>query len=192
MSDPMLMAYKASLSMEPIVLLDYYVKIITYQAPGGFWRKVTYFEKIPPFQVGDLGPVAAQTLAGKTAMANFDLWDEEFGQWRWFPLDNAQVSLFNPAGVSKWQLKNLTVALDKGIIYRDPTLASTEFCKWEDQAVSMQPMNFSDYALLACRIVAFGFRFHVDPVTPAMESKLSAGAQTFTPIVCAAMAGGGR
>lgn len=185
-------AYKAAFNMEPVALMDYYVRIITYNEPEGFYRQVNFFEFVPPFQVIDLGALAAQTLGAKTNVTNFDLWDNEFGQWRWVPLDNIQVFLFNPSGVSKWQLKNITVGIDRGIIYRDTLLASTEFCKWEDQACAMQAMNFSDYALLGTRIVAYGYRFHCSDVSDEIKHLLEHGRLPCTPVICAGMGGGGR
>jgi hypothetical protein len=188
----MLRAYKAADAMEPVVLDDYYVKIKTYSEPKGFFKKVTFYEALPPFQAIDLGVLAAQTAGAKIQIPNLDVWDEEFGQWRWFPLDNAQISLFIPAGVSKWQLKNLTLGLDKSIIYRDPLLVSTEFFSWEDQRPAMQAINFSDYALAACRIIVMGYRFHCADVDPTALQKLSNGTQPYTPIQCAGMGGAGR
>jgi hypothetical protein len=192
MADLLLRAYKAAEAMEPIAMLDYYVRIITYNEPKGFYRKVSYYEAIPPFQAVDLGVIAAQSVGAKTNVTNLDLWDDEFGQWRWFPLDNAQYSLFIPAGVSKWQLKNLTIGLDKSIILRDPLLVSTEFCSWEDQRPAMQAMNFSDYAIAASRIIVFGYRYHTVEVDQVTYGKLANGSIPSTPIQCAGMGGAGR
>ena len=184
------MQYKATRWMEPVALRDYYVKIITYQQE--FFRKVGFYEVIPPFQATNGGALAAGTQSPKVVATNLDLWDEEFGQWRWYPLDNAQTRLYLPSGVGKWQLKNLQVGLDRSIIYRDPTLISTEFYSWEDQRPSFEFLNFSDYGLLATRVVAFGYRYHVSVIQDkAIIDKLSSGSLPYTPIICAGMGGGG-
>ena len=189
MQDQSLHAYKAGLTMEPIVLRDYYVKIITYQAE--FFRKVSFYEAIPWFQFVNTGALIAGATSAKTQMTNLDQWDNEFGQFRWFPLDNVQVRMYLPSGVGKWQMKNLQPGIDRSIMYRDPTLASTEFCCWEDQRPAIECFNFSDYALLASRIVGYGFRYHTVAVTAAEDSALKSGSRQFTPIQCAGMAGGG-
>ena len=198
MQDLMLRAFKAADWMEPIALLDYYVKIINYQTSQ--FRKVTFFEAIPPFQVLNIGAIAAQTRGARTAATNLDLWDGEFGQWRWFPLDDAQVSIYLPTGVSKWQLKNITVAIDRSIIYRDPSLVSTEFNSWEDEHPSFEPVNFSDYALNACRIVVMGYRYITETIIESGDhqnspvgtfARLQNGSQAYTPIQCAGRTGGG-
>ncbi len=218
--DLMLRAYKASLAMEPIALLDYYVKIIANT--GTYWKKVTFYESIPPFQAIDTqaapprGPLAvaaalaAGTQGAKTPVGNLDLWKNEFGQWRFFPLDNAQVRLYLPGGNAKWSLKNLQVGIDRSIIYRDPTLVSTEFNTWEDQRPSVEPLNFSSYAITACRIIVMGYRFHTEDIIERMAAKpgiptpsagnappgtlegLEAGRVPFTPIICKAQAGSGN
>ena len=195
----MLHAYKASRAMEPIALLAHYVHILTYKAD--YYRRVDFYESIPPFQAINIGALAAQTVSARVsisaggASSNFDLPRGEFAQWRWFPLDNMMVRLFNPAGVAKHQLKFLQVGIERSIIYRDPTLISTEFFSWEDERPAFEAMNFSDYALLATRIVAFGYRFHVHeifkPNTKVVDQelidKIKAGQIPCTPVQCAGL-----
>lgn len=212
MYDLMLRAYKASDAMEPIAMLDYYVKIIA--KTGTYYRKVTWFERIPPFQVIDTqavaprGPlaVAAPLAAGaqgqKSNLINLGLWVGEFGQWRWFPLDNAQVRLYLPSGDAKWSLKNLQVGLDRSIIYRDPLLLSTEMNTWEEEYAAVEPVNFSAYALTAVRIIAMGYRYHTEPVTePPLRiynsptgtlKALEEGARPCTPVICTGLSMSGK
>jgi hypothetical protein len=186
-----LMAYQVKDGMEPIVLLNYYVQIKTYNSSVLFGQ-VDFFERIPWFQAIDMGAVPVQSFAAKQNVTNLDLWDQEFGQWRWYPLDDAQVSVFVPAGVSKWQLKNITVGIDRSIILRDPSLESTEIFTWQDQRPAMQALNFSNVALSACRIMATGYRFHVVPVTdPKIIVSFNNGTTKFTTIQCAGQAGVG-
>jgi hypothetical protein len=186
-----LMAYQVKDGMEPIVLLNYYVQIKTYNSTVVFGQ-VDFLERIPWFQAIDMGAIPVQAFAAKQNVINLDLWDGEFGQWRWYPLDDAQVSVFVPAGVSKWQLKNLTVGIDRSIILRDPSLESTEIFTWQDQRPAMQALNFSNVALTACRIMATGYRFHYNNVTdPAIIKQLNSGALRYTTIQCAGQAGVG-
>ncbi len=155
--EEMLRAFKAARMMEPVAQVGWFVNIQTYK--DQYYRRVSYRESIPPIQILDIGAIAAQTVSARTNAGNMDLQDDEFGQWRWFPLDNVFVRLFNPAGVSKHQLKLLQTGIEKSIIYRDPTLLSTEFNTWEDERPAFEGMNFSDYALNACRIIIFGYRY---------------------------------
>ncbi len=210
--DYMRRAFKAANGMEPIALLDDYVKVITQGQI--LYRKVTFFESIPPFQWIDFcavppnGPLAAAAALGagtpsiKANVVNLDLYDDEFGQWRWFPLDNVQAQLFLPAGVAKWQLKNLQVGLDRAIAYRDPLLITTEFFSWEDLRPAMQVLNFSGYALNAARIVGWGYRFHttdqfalnadgtIDQAnTTKILNQLRAGQIASTPVQCSGLIG---
>ncbi len=165
--DYMRRAFKASRTMEPIALLDDFVKIITYK--DVLYRRVSFFEAIPPHQPLDLGAIAAQTVSARTNIQNLDLNDDEFAQWRFFPLDNAMIRVFLPRGVSKQQLKWVQIGFERNIIYRDPTLVSTELFQWEDQRPAIEGMNFSDYALAACRVVFFGYRFHTEDVATLVK-----------------------
>ncbi len=204
--DLMLRAYKAAEAMEPIALLDDYVKIISYQATR--YRKVDFYEAIPPHQTWDTqavapnGPLAvaaalaAATTGALSAVTNLDLNDDEFGQWRWFPYDaSVEVQLFLPSGVAKYQLKNRQIGVDKSIIYRDPLCLSTEFNTWEDERPSVRPINFSGYPKTAIRIIAWGYRFHTTDKFDGKDAtsqeskniltKLQNGDLPCTPIQCA-------
>lgn len=199
--DYMRRAYKAAEAMEAIALIDDYVRVITHG--GTHYRKVIYYEFIPPFQWIDiivangLANLPATTTAAKANVTNLDLYEDEFGQWRFFPLDNLQVQLFNPAAVPKWQLRNIQVGIDRNIIYRDPLLVSTEFCTWEDERPAVTVMNFSSYALGAARLVGWGYRYHcTDKFDPDNKQKnaqildgLQMGTIPSTPIPCAGYVG---
>lgn len=210
--DLMLRANKAALAMEPIALYNYYVQIVANT--GTYYRKVSFYEAIPPFQVIDLcqsaprgplqtaTPLAANAQGSKLTATNYGLWMGEFGQWRWFPLDDAQIQLFVPAGNAKWSLKNLQVGIDRAIIYRDPLLNSTEFFSWQEEWPAFQALNFSAYSLTACRIVTFGYRFHTDAIIEAPATKFNSpkgtldglqnGTVSCTTIFCKAQAGSGN
>lgn len=180
---------RSAVEMQPIASWNQYVKIKTYKAD--IFRQITFWERIPWFQAADIGAIAAGITSPKTAITNLDLWDEEFGQWRYYPLDNVQVRFFLPAGVSKYQLKTITTGIDKSIVNRDPLLASTEFYTWEDQRPSVECLNFSDYALLASRIMVCGIRFHTVAPPDNIANLLKNDKMTYTTIPCAGSAGGG-
>ena len=197
MQDLSLHAHKASLAMEPIALLDYYVKIMTF-TKGAVWGKVDFYEAIPPFQWIDFAaatpwgplaaatPIAANTTNPKANITKLELEDFEFGQWRFFPLDNFMVQIFNPAGVSKWQLKNVQVGIDQQIIYQDPTLVSTEIFNYEDRYIAMAATNFSARPISTARIIGWGYRFHFKPLDEksAEYGKLINNQLPYTPIQC--------
>ena len=76
-----------------------------------------------------------------------DIKDEEFGLFRWYPIDDAQIRLYHPAGIAKYQLKNLQIPVDMNILFRDPNLVSTEIAVWEDNRPSMEAVNGGAIAL---------------------------------------------
>ncbi len=144
--------------MEPVAMPGYYVDI--QYASERHYGKVDWLEPIPPFQFLNLGAIAAGALnANPTEATNLHLEDNEFGQFRWYPIDHVQVSMYLPSANGKYKLKNLLVPIDEMVIDRDPCLHLTEFFLWEDKAPFFQALNYTDYALTQCRLIGMGFRY---------------------------------
>lgn len=164
--------YRAAEAMQPVADIGYFVKIRSYKQ--NYWRRVYWYEAIPPFQFLNMGALAAQTAILRQNATNLAVLDDDFGQFRWCPLDPIEVGLYLPSGVAKWQLRNIQVRVAQDIIYRDPLLVSTELGVWEDEWPSFDARNFSDYALNASRLIGFGFRFKTEKVTALEEARLQA------------------
>lgn len=165
---PDLHIFKAQVGMaDPVALQDqnvaiHYVKSVHY-------RRVDYLAGIPEFQCVDIGAVAATNQSGRINLTNLEMADDEFGIWRWYPLDDMQYLLFHPSGVAKYQLRNLQVPIDPAILYTDPNLVSTEIGVWEDKRPAMIAVNGHAFQMPAGRIRAIGYRFHTidpEPLTP--------------------------
>ncbi len=171
---PDLHAFKSQIGMfDPIALQDqnvciHYLNTIHY-------RKVDFFEGLPPFQCIDLGALAAQTVSPRTPITNLDMPDDEFALIRWYPIDNAQIRLFLPTGVAKFQLQNVQIPIDYKTTQRDPNLVSTEFVVWEDNRPAIEAINGMDYALVAVRIIAMGYRFHSIELPKEVVSAIEKG-----------------
>lgn len=181
---PDLYIFKAQVGMfDPIALQNQNVCIHYVDRPR--YRKVDFLEAIPPFQCIDLGALAALGISARTPIVNLEMPDNEFGLFRWYPIDDAQIRLYHPAGIAKWQLRWLQVPLDMNIINRDPNLVSTEFAIWEDNRPAVEAVNGHAVALGAVRLIAIGYRFHTVEVTDATVVKaLEAGSQPCTHVWC--------
>jgi hypothetical protein len=186
---PDLYIFKAQIGMvDPVALQNQNVCI--HYVQNAYYRKVDFLESIPPFQCINLGALAATATTAKTNVTNLEMPDNEFGLFRWWPLDDAQILLYHPSGISKWQLRNLQVPIDMNIINRDPNLVSTEIAVWEDNRPAMQATNGHATALGAVRIVAIGYRFHTVDLesggykNPALVEQLKSGLQPCTHIWC--------
>jgi hypothetical protein len=156
---PDLYIFKAQIGMvDPVALQNQNVCI--HYVQNEYFRKVDFLESIPPFQCIDIGAVAATTVSPRTQVTNLEMANNEFGLFRWYPIDDAQIRLFHPAGIAKWQLKNLQAVIDMNIVNRDPNLVSTEIAVWQDNRPAMEAINGHAFALAAVRIVAIGYRFH--------------------------------
>lgn len=159
---PDLYIFKTQVGMfDPVALQDHNVCIHYVQQKH--YRKVDFLESIPPFQCIDITAglgLAALALTGRVNIVNLDMADNEFGLWRWYPIDDAQVRLYHPSGISKYQLRNLQVPVDMNILTRDPNLTSTEIAVWEDNRPAVEAINGNAVALGAVRLIAIGYRFH--------------------------------
>jgi hypothetical protein len=177
---PDLYIFKAQIGMfDPLALQNQNVCI--HYVQNTYWRRVDFLEAIPPFQCLDIGAVAATTVSGRTNITNLEMPDNEFGLFRWYPIDDAQIRLYHPAGVAKWQLRNLQVPLDMNIINRDPNLVSTEIAVWENNRPAVEAINGGAVGLNAVRIVAIGYRFHTVAIKDvALLKSLESGAQPCT------------
>ena len=154
-----LYSFKAQVGMfDPVALQDQ--NVCVHYLAARFYRMVDFLEGIPPFQCIDLGALAAQTVSPRTAITNLDMPDDEFALFRWYPLDNAQIRLFLPTGVAKFELLNVQVPVDYKTMQRDPNLVSTEIVVWENNRPAIEAINGMDYGLAAVRIIAMGYRFH--------------------------------
>lgn len=192
---PDLYIFKAQVGMfSPVALQNQNVAIHYVQSVH--YRKVDFLEAIPPFQCIDLGPLAAITPGPVTNVVNLEMADEEFGLFRWYPIDDAQIRLNHPAGITKYQLRWLQVPVDMNILFRDPNLVSTEIAVWENNRPAMQAINGHAFGLGAVRIIAIGYRFHTvslaegEAANPELVKALKEGREPCTHVWCSGRAMG--
>ncbi len=176
--------------MEPVALINHNVCVLYGNAKH--FVKVQYFEPIPPFQCLDIGAIALQTTTPRTAAPNLEVFDYEFGQYRWYPIDNVQVTLWLPQVDGRYSLRNLQVPVGMEILDRDPDLHFTEMFVWEDRHPFFEATNFMDYALDQCRIIAQGYRFVTEKLTPAVIKRIEAGEVACTYVAASGWAGATR
>lgn len=187
---PDLYVFKAQVGMfDPIALQNQNVAI--HYVSNTYYRKVDYLEGLPPFQCIDLGALAAVTPSGRIPVTNLEMPDNEFGLFRWYPIDDAQIRLYHPAGIAKWQLLNLQIPIDMNIVFRDPNLVSTEIAVWEANRPALEAINGHAFSLGGVRIIALGFRFHTINLEgtgvgadPDLVRALKAGKEPCTHVWC--------
>jgi hypothetical protein len=148
--------------MEPIALQNHLVAI--HFVKDVIYRRVVFFEPITPTQVIDLGALGAGITSARTNVTNLDCYDNEFGQFRWYCLDNAQIRVFTPRGVAKGDLKTLQAVIPPNIGAINPDLSLTELFVWQDNRPAIEAINGGGVALVAVRMVAMGFRYRTDEI----------------------------
>ena len=171
---PEMWPHKSGLGlMEPVALKDHNVAILW--SDQWTYKKVRRWDAVPPFQFLNLGAIAANTTGAAVNAVNLELLDDEFGQYRWWVIDNAQVRLWLPAASGVPRLRNLQPVFDSNVIVRDPCLHLTEFFVWEDNRPQFQGINGSNYALAQARLVCQGFRYRVEDLPAADIKEIQAG-----------------
>lgn len=193
---PDLHIFKSQIGMfDPVALQDQNVRIRYIQSVH--YRRVDFLESIPPHQCIDItagSGLAAGVGTARINLTNLEMAKGEFGLFRWYPLDDAQIRLFHPAGISKFQLMNIQVPLDKSILGRDPNLVSTEIVVWQENRPAMEAINAQAFALGAVRIIAMGYRFHTIDLEqgkyadPELVKALKAKKEPCTDIWCSGRA----
>lgn len=186
---PDLYIFKAQVGMlDPLALYNQNVAI--HYVQNTYYRKVDFLEGIPPFQCINLGALAATNVSARINVVNLEMADHEFGLFRWYPIDDAQIRLYHPAGIAKAQLRWLQVPVDMNILFRDPNLVSTEIAVWENNRPAMEGVNGHAFGLGAVRIIAIGYRFHTldlqsgKHTDPKLVAALESGEAPCTHVFC--------
>jgi len=173
--------------------------VVVHYVQSAYYRRVDFLEAIPPFQCIDIAavvgvPIPAISVSGRQNITNLEMTDGEFGLFRWYPIDDAQIRLYHPSGISKFQLRNIQVPVDMNIVFRDPNLVSTEIAVWENNRPGVEAINGHAFVLNAVRIIAMGYRFHsVDLVSgknadPELVAAIKSGKAPATHVWCSGRA----
>ena len=173
--------------MEPVALIGH--NVCVKYANDNYYRKVIWFEPITPHEALDIGAIAAATTSARTQATNLQLWRNEFGQFRWFPVDTAQVRIYVPNADGRMQLRNIQVAVDPTIITKDPDLHLTEFYEWEDRNPAFEGINYTALPIAHCRIQVMGYRFVTEALPPDKITKIQNGDLQCTYIVASGFSG---
>lgn len=161
--------FKAQVGMfDPLTLQDQFVNV--RYLGGIYYRKVVFLESIPPFQGINVGALAGNATSAPTNVTNLDMPDDEFGLFRWFPIDPISVRFNLPRGIDKFALKNITIPVDNKTMEWDPNLVSTEFACWQLNRPAVVVTNMTARAITNSRIVFMGYRFTTEEVTEKMPA----------------------
>lgn len=173
--------------VEPVALINH--NVCVKYANDNHYRRVIWFEPIAPFQALNIGAVLAQTVSGRTQATQMQVWRNEFAQFRWYPLDDAQIRLFLPNADGRMNLRNLQVPVDPTIVTRDPCLHLTEMFVWEDRNPAFEAINYTDYAMTQCRIMAMGYRFVTEELPKDKIQQIITGNLQCTYIIASGFSG---
>ena len=162
---PMLHTYKAG-PIEQVVLPGETVGIWVNKVYE-FYR-IDYVEGIirsDPVTI-DLG--ATTVAAPQTAITQLTLLqmpDTEFAQFRLEVLDDVQVAVYQGRADQRHKLFTVASVLNRSLPLFDPCAHSTEMYEFEDNYIFLQATNLTSYPLTQARVVSWGFRYVLEPLT---------------------------
>jgi hypothetical protein len=173
--------------MEPVALIGH--NVCVKFSNDNHYRRVIWFEPLPPFQFLNIGAVAAATTSNRTPATRLQVWRNEFAQFRWYPLDAAQVRLWLPEANGRFNLRNTQVPVDPTIVNRDPCLHMTEFFVWEDQNPSFDAISYTGTGITQCRLIGMGYRFVTEALPAADVDRIRNGTLQCTYVIASGFTG---
>jgi hypothetical protein len=183
-----LFPHKSGLGLiEPIALIGH--NVCVKYANDAYYRRVIWFEPISPFQCVNLGAIGAATTTARVQANTLQMWRNEFGQFRWYPIDNAQIRLFLPNADGRANLRTVQVPVDPSIVTKDPCGHLTEMFVWEDRNPAFEATNYTAIALTQCRIVAYGYRFITEELPKDKIQQIVTGSLQCTYVVASGFSG---
>jgi len=170
-------------SMNPIALIGQ--NVLVHYLKENHYRRVDFYEPIPPFQCINVGAIAAATTSARANITNLDQFDDEFGQFRLFTIDNVQMRIYVPAGVAKGMMKNIHVPyVDLNLPNRNSNLNLSEIFVWEDNRPAVEVINLNALGINTSRLIAFGFRFHTVALDQSTIEAIKTGRAQVTHVWC--------
>ena len=114
----------------------------------------------------DLG--ATTVAAPQTAITQLTLLqmpDTEFAQFRMEVLDDVQVAVYQGRADQRHKLFTVASVLNRSLPLFDPCAHSTEMYEFEDNFIFLQATNLTQYPVTQARVVSWGFRYVLEPLT---------------------------
>lgn len=152
---------------EPAVrITDNYAVLTT----SGTWRffNCLYVEPLPASVdlVYDAGAISSGSVSRANSITILEMEGSaksetdisEVAQLRFYPIDDVTVAVKQPAASGRFKTRGNEIRVDYKTIESDPTLKSTEIYVYEDDTISVDVYNLTNYTLNKSRIQFFGWR----------------------------------
>ena len=137
---------------------------------SGVWRyfNCLFVEPLPMSVdlVYDAGAIAADSVSRANAVTILEVEGSaktetdvsEVAQIRFYPIDDIAIAVKQPAASGRFKTRSNEIRVDYKTIELDPTLKSTEVYIYEDDSLSIDVYNLTNYALTQSRIQFMGWR----------------------------------
>jgi len=150
---------------QPVVKLFENIGVYTTE---GKWKyfQVAFIEPLPPSEdlIKDFGAIAAGGSVSATDVTELELYENQIGQYRYFPLDDIMITVTQPRAITRYSIKAKKVRVSMLSEVYDPSLRSTELYVFEDDYPQMAIENNGPIAVTQSRVQFFGYRIVGDPL----------------------------
>ncbi|MDP2727625.1 MAG: hypothetical protein Q8P59_08780 [Dehalococcoidia bacterium] len=118
---------------------------------------------------------AAGAPVNKTLAAILQVNTNEFLHLRLKPLDDVEITLWEPSGGARFNARGVQARLTLDTQNYDPHMAcSTIFVYGLERDVNLQVQNMTSYALPGARVAFWGYRYILTPIDPSDQELLQA------------------
>jgi len=147
--------------IKPIALVGENVHLM----PQNKYYTVERMETLPPFIV-DFGSLTAGKTKEKERIEDTEMPKTWLAQYRFKPLDDIEIKVYQPEGKGKYLIKKDEVMVSVNIFIReiDPCLHLTELFQWEDTRLLFTVTNPTKYDLPTSRVLFFGIRYKLKEI----------------------------
>ena len=158
---------------EPVVRVKENLELIPEDHPKHGYYKVLYIEQLPEF-IHDFGSIAGEGSVADVKVENIYMPDSELAQYRFHPIDDLEIKIKQPSGISRFKTKHKWLAVTSRTHQQAPKMYLSEFFVIEDEGVYFTVTNPAKSTTKKSRVKFFGWRFVLE--------KLAEKPDRYTPI----------
>jgi len=150
---------------KPVAAVDENLYVFAPSRPTihGYYR-ILFLEPLPEPVVHDFGPLNAGEEVTDVEIKELYQDNDNCANFRIIPLDDVEIKIKQPLGLSRWSLKNIIAKLDLLHGQYKPTEYRhlSEICIWEDESIYFCCKNPTRYPQEMNRVKFIGFRYAVE------------------------------
>ena len=145
-------------AFEPVVRVAENLELLPEDHPKHGYYKVLYVEQLPEV-FHDFGTISAERSVDDKEVTSLYMPDGELAQYRFHPIDDLEVKIKQPSGLSRFVTKHKWLAVTSRTHQQAPKMNPSEIFVIEDEGVYFTVKNPAKSETKKSRVKFFGWRF---------------------------------